>query len=65
MVKLTRPTVVEIGGPEEVTLHCRDIRKTGSKRLELFSCKRGQYRVGDEFLFGLDRQHYIIEKISE
>ena len=60
----TKPNYIETDDPDEITLYARDVRKTGSKRLELFSSKRGagQYRVGDEFL--CDGRHYIIEKIT-
>jgi hypothetical protein len=56
----TKPNYVETDGLDELTLHARDVRKTGSKCLELFSSKRGpqQYRVGDEFL--CDGRHYIV-----
>ncbi len=64
---MTKPNYVETVDPDEVTLHVRDVKKTGSKRLELFSTRKGHpplgYRVGDEFLHG--GRHYIIEKITE
>jgi hypothetical protein len=62
--KLRKPNYIDTDDPDEITLYARDVRKTGSIRLETFSSKRGpmQYRVGDEFL--CSGRHYIIEKIK-
>lgn len=59
-----KPNYIDNNQANEITLHARDVRKTGSKRFELFSSRRSpkQYRVGDEFM--CSGRHYIIEKIT-
>lgn len=63
MQKIPLANFVEIDDPSEVTLHARDVARTGSKRLELFASKVGMYKVGDEFMSA--GRHYLIEQITQ
>ena len=59
-----KPNYVETEDPDEITLYARDVNKTGSRRLEMFSSKAGPSprNVGDEFVCAGRR--YIVERIT-